>query len=244
MDPLPVWRIREHATCPRRNYFLDDHDGRRSLLYEVALRRGEAVEEAGCLEGPALADALHELVERAEEDYRHIWGREPGPLPRNWVEEEAAALPERYGDFLIASRELCGGETGVTLRSASVGLSGRVDRVDGGGRPAIIRTGAAPSNGVWRADRAQAAAYSLLLSEESGEAVDEAVVDYAAEHEVRATGITPFHRRELLTVRDRARRVVEDRKLPSKRNEKLCPSCDFEDECKQEPSSLKERFFG
>ncbi len=124
-----------------------------------------------------------------------------------------------------------------------MGLTGRVDRIDGDGRPVIVRTGSAPSNGVWRADRAQAAAYCLLLSEETGGTVDRAVVDYAAEHEVRETRITPVHRRNLLTVRDRALRVVEDRRLPSKKNEKLCPSCDFEDECLQEPSSLRERFF-
>lgn len=242
-EPLPVWRIREHATCPRRNYFLDEYGGSRSLLYEVALRRGEAVEDAGCLEGPVLADSLRELAERAREDYRHIWGEDPEPLPDGWVEGEAAALMERYRDYFEAAEDLAARETGVSLSSGEIGLRGRVDAVDPEGRPVLIRTGSAPSRGVWRADRAQATAYALLLEEETGRDAEEAVVEYVAEHESRTARVTPFHRRELLRTRDRVRRILRDRKLPSKKNEKLCPKCDFEDECLQEPGSLRERFF-
>jgi len=243
-EPLPVWRIKEHATCPRRNYFIDDYGGTRSLLYEVAIRRGEAVEEAGCLEEPVLVHSLHELAERVEEDYRHIWGEGPGNLPEGWVEAEAEALANRFDDFFHAAEELNGAEHGVTLSSDELRLKGRVDAVDSAGRPVLVKNGKPPSNGVWRSDRAQATAYALLLEERKGEDVDEAVVEYVSHHEIRTARVTPYHRRELLKTRDRVRRILRNRKLPSKKNEDLCPYCDYEDECRQEPSSLRERFFG
>lgn len=242
-DPIPAWRIRAHALCPRKNYFEREHGGgSRDLLYEVALRRHEALREAGCLERDPLLDAHRDLAERAREEYRHVWGEEPGELPEDWVREEVDALLDRHDGYVEALEAATPSESGVTLCSGELGLSGRVDKLRNGS-PVLVRTGSAPTRGVWRPDRAQATAYCLLLSED-GDRVTRAEVEYAREHEVRETEVKPYHRRRVLEMRDEVRRVLRDRKLPGKRNEKLCPNCPHEEECGQEPRTLTERFLG
>lgn len=241
---IPVWRLREHVKCPRRNYFDEDPDFKRPLLYEVALRRGEALRGAGSLERESVLRSLEALVERAREDYVHIWGEEPEGLPEGWVDREATSIRERYDDYTEAVEGESAEETAVVLTSESLGLSGRLDKINGEGKPVVVRMGKPPDRGVWREDRAQLTAYCLLLTEKQGVDTSSGAVDYAGAHEVRPIEVRPGHRRRVLEIRDELRKVLDDGFLPRKRNESLCPYCQHEEACRQEPTSLKDRFFG
>lgn len=242
-DPVPAWRIREHALCPRRTYFSDGFTGGGpGLLYEITLRRHEALLDADCLERNSLRDALAALTHRIKKDYRHIWDEEPDPIPDDWVLNETAAILDRHDDYAEAVEAETPDETELLLTSHDLDLSGRLHLVRRG-LPVLIKTGSAPSRGAWKPDRAQATAYALLLAEEHGATVDRAIVEYPREHAVRTVTVRPHHRRRVLELRDSVRRVLRDRRLPRQRNENLCPHCRHDETCREEPRTLKERIF-
>ncbi|KUK03975.1 hypothetical protein [Methermicoccus shengliensis] len=117
-----------------------------------------------------------------------------------------------------------------TMYSDELGLSGTVDKLVGDGDdgliPSIIRTGNAPSVGVWAMDRLQATGYALLMEEE-GERPKWAQVEYASAGVVRRFPIRAAERRECLRCIEGIHTLNER----AKPNYRACARCPLKDEC-------------
>lgn len=117
-----------------------------------------------------------------------------------------------------------------TMYNEEVGLSGMVDKLvedgDGGAIPSIIRTGDAPSVGVWAMDRLQATGYALLM-EGNMERPRWAQVEYASVGIVRRFPIRAAERRECLRCIEGIHALDEE----AKPNYGACGRCPLRDEC-------------
>jgi CRISPR-associated exonuclease Cas4 len=148
-------------------------------------------------------------------------------------------IAEAYCPFI---NKLLPCEVDVDLRSTKLGLSGRLDRlVIGPDLPSLVRTGAAPQEGVWKRDRLQLAGYALLIGEQRGRKIDSGLVEYPRSGALREIEIRGVDRARALRIRDRIR-LIKEGALPDRPEGANCELCPAAERCFAR-SSLASKFF-
>ncbi len=244
--PVAASTLAEHLYCPRGVWLrhvagiapapTPDHD--RKLLAHL-IRREYSLRTPKILRKAGSPDDIRDLVENEfdalAEDlpivYRERFEDQALSGLLATARREGAPERDRYADALAAlMRELGKGPAllSVTpwkseygLRSDGLRLAGRIDKVrkvEGITQPVTIRTGAAPEDGVWEAERLQSAAYALLLEDRFGETVSWACVEYTQALEHRLVHVTEKLRRQTLAIRDDVEQVISQKQPPD-----ICP---------------------
>jgi len=226
-----------YLRCPRLVYFESlgsmpvENDARQILLRNLML----SISQKNDLE-----DHLREIASRLEEELPVIYEVGPGDVSSacRELEEEIAGIAQKLTgnlDLLLPY------EAEVDLHSEKLGLSGRLDRLAAGGVPSIIRTGKAPTEGVWKRDRLILAGYSLLLAEMKSRHIDCGLVEYPRQGLVRSVEIHSVDRARVLRIRDRIR-LIKEGQLPDRPENAPCKSCRMTETC-QTRHSLASKFF-
>jgi CRISPR-associated exonuclease Cas4 len=237
----PMIRVSDlglYLRCPRLVYF----DGIESLprridAYHILLRSLVlSISRYADLEA-----ILQASLRQLELELPLVYDLNPGELALacRQLESSIADIAEAYCSFLDT---LLPCEVEVDLRSLKLGISGRLDRlVIGAEVPSIVRTGAAPQEGVWKRDRLQLAGYALLLGERGGRIVDRGLVEYPRSCALREVSIHGVDRARALRIRDRIRQIKEGT-LPDRPENANCDRCPAQGRCSTR-SSLASKFF-
>ncbi len=255
-----------YISCPRRVYFasrgfeliaeMNASRIERMLLKELALTYPEILNKCS-LNADSLYHELDASLDRAQKDLPLLFPGELKETGQEMLEEAAAAtrarLQEITSNLLLALEEygrepLLAAVTPVKteslLSSARLNLKGVPSKLvcfEDTLVPSIIRPGNCPTQGVWASDRLRAAAFTLLLENESGKEVPFAFVEYAAFGFLRRVTVRSADRREALKISRRVEKIKAGF-MPEKKEGKLCDHCSFAEHCSS-GSSLLSKFF-
>lgn len=122
-----------------------------------------------------------------------------------------------------------------TIRSESLGLSGRVDKImmdNGNPIPVEIKTGKAGDR-VWAGDRLQVCGYVLLTEEEYGKHIPYGYVEYTKISEKKPVLSNEKLRRQVLETRNEINEILAG-KIPEicpHGSGKKCEMCGFKEKC-------------
>lgn len=167
------------------------------------------------------------------------------------IENEAERRAERIFSFM-SSTGLLGGElwqrfTPKTkpeyrVYSEAVGLKGVIDELEvheGYVVPVELKTGKAPSEGVWPGHRIQVGAYAMLLEDAFGVKVKNAVVRYLDANISRNVAVNPFLREEVKELVKKVNKLLESDKMPGfPSNGNKCRACDLKEVCFKKTKDL------
>lgn len=122
----------------------------------------------------------------------------------------------------------------LRIVSENLQLMGVVDRLEleDGFTPIEIKTGKAPSSGVWKENMIQLGAYMLLLSEHYGKEINEGYVEYRMINERRKVVMNAFLHDEILDLIKRVNELFVSKELPLKtKDEWKCKICGIREVC-------------
>jgi len=123
--------------------------------------------------------------------------------------------------------------TELWVESDELKLKGIIDRVElfeDYAKIVELKTGKAPSNGLWPGHRVQLGAYLMLLSEKYKS--EEGIVDYFNYNKKFNLSIDEDLRKEILKLRDNVFGLIESKKLPEKcGNINKCNVCGLKEQC-------------
>ena len=136
-------------------------------------------------------------------------------------------------------------ESEVKVISQKLELMGIVDRIEiykGNIIPAEIKTGKAPTKGLWHGHKIQLATYMILLEEEYGLEVKGGYVHYLNEDLKFDVIMNPFLKEEVIELIQKVKEMLDSSKIPEKiDSENKCNACNLKDECYNE-KLLKEKY--
>ncbi len=136
-----------------------------------------------------------------------------------------------YGTDLL---EKISANTEVMLTSETLGIRGIADRIeDKDGKTTIyeMKTGKAPSEGIWENHRIQLAAYMMILKETSQKEIG-GIVEYGKEK--RKLTLNPFIEDEVKELIITVRKIIETRTLPDDEvSQKKCDACGLKENCEK-----------
>lgn len=262
---LPIVRIHDiglYLRCPRLVYFENlgsmsvKTDAKHALLRSLML----SISQKNDLEGH-----LKEILHHLEHELPFIYDLE--------TEEIELACQELQNEIPGISQSLAGQldlllpcEVEIDLHSERLGLTGRLDRLTARGIPALVRTGRAPEEGIWKKDRLMLAGYALLLAEANGKEahggdgkettekdgfekgfgadgkhINFGLVEYPRQGLVRSAQIRCVDRARVLRIRDRIRQIRQGQ-LPDRPENAPCEKCHAASICETR-RSLASRFF-
>jgi len=119
----------------------------------------------------------------------------------------------------------------VAVRSDRYHLHGIVDKLFFDSPLfAVTRPTAAPSRGIYTADRLRVAGYAICLEEMLGTAVSEGIVEYIHSGIGRVCTIEPLDKRKFLRALQEARRITNG-ELPRRPLHPPCESCRHAERC-------------
>ncbi|NJD78530.1 MAG: CRISPR-associated protein Cas4 [Candidatus Methanoperedens sp.] len=248
---IRVSDITVYLKCPRMCYFLyKGHDlpknapPERILLKELTLAYGSAYNKEDKL------SVLNAELDRISNEIRVIY-------PEELEEVDADKLAVSVSNIRSRLEEICSNLSSTgdfygyrsvqfepLLRSEKFGFAGSPDKLIQAGEellPSIIKTGNIPENGVWRNDRLQLTAYSVLAEEKYGTVVRRGFVEYANWGKVREVTIKRLERRQVLQILDKIKKI-QGGSMPEKPHNAPCMNCGFSGICNVK-TTLASRFF-
>ena len=126
----------------------------------------------------------------------------------------------------------------LRIDSEELKLKGIIDQIhvyENDYVPFELKTGRAPTDGVWPSHRIQIAAYSLLLQEKFKKPIKEGFVFYLDTKEKRRIAINPFMKEEVKKIVDEVISLLENKQLPDFcGNENKCRKCGLKQTCYDE----------
>ena len=160
-----------------------------------------------------------------------------------WFKEDAKMRAKYVSDF-IEKHKIYGNElwekltpkiiTELFVQSEILELKGKIDRVEHDNQkyiPIEIKTGKAPSEGVWEAHMVQIGAYMMLLEDKLGKAVSEGKIHYLDSGE-RIIKMNPYLKEEIIVLKEKVKEVLSSKEVPDFcTNEKKCIKCPLKKEC-------------
>jgi len=252
-DTVLVSDLVTYLRCPRLVYFASLKNGREQverdvdaryvahlLSKELALTYHRAAASASEDVPEALRIELDRIVNDLPVIYRaELSGVDPSVIRDAAEGIDTGAIGSRIADViqktgrdeLLARITPCAVE--YAIYSDALGLAGSPDKlVRVGDRvlPYMIRTGNKPENGVWKPDRLQITAYSMLVEERFGTVVEYGFVEYARFFELREVVIRSRDRRRVLELRNRVR-MIKGGRMPDRAQGAPCEFCAFEEDC-------------
>lgn len=118
------------------------------------------------------------------------------------------------------------------VASERLHLKARVDRVEVYGSeyvPVEIKTGRAPSEGVWPDHRLQLSAYMLLLGEKYNSSIKEGIVRYVSSNQQRQVVMNPFMEYEVKGAVNDVFALMENKDIPNVCGKGYCTVCQLGD---------------
>tara|TARA_Y100000310_G_scaffold343217_1_gene449844 strand:- start:4551 stop:5354 length:804 start_codon:yes stop_codon:yes gene_type:complete len=126
----------------------------------------------------------------------------------------------------------------VKIKNSNLKLSGIIDQIhvfEQGSVPFELKTGKAPSEGVWPGHKIQVAAYSMLLESHLGEPVREGFVRYLDAGVERQVSMNPKVKDDVLKLTKEVSDLMNSTTLPGFcENKNKCSSCGLKDDCYDE----------
>ncbi len=133
------------------------------------------------------------------------------------------------------------------IESPALGLKGIIDKIevfDGEVIPVELKTGKAPSEGVWPGHMVQIGAYILLL-EDAGKKVPKGIVHYLDARSKREIVMNPFLRDEIIELARKVDSLLKGKIVPDMlAAEGKCAACGIREMCHSEgliAEKMKER---
>lgn len=248
---IRVSDITVYLKCPRMCYFL--YKGynlpktvtiERILLKELALAYGSAYNREDKLA------VLNAELDRISGEIRVIYPEELAGVDADKLAVSVSNVRSRLEEIclnLSATGDFYGYgsvQFEPLLRSEKFGFAGSPDKLIQAGDslfPSIIKTGNMPENGVWRSDRLQLTAYSVLAEEKYSTVVGCGFVEYANWGQVREVTIKRLERRQVLQILDKIKKI-QSGSMPEKPHNAPCTNCGFNGMCDVR-TTLASRFF-
>lgn len=119
--------------------------------------------------------------------------------------------------------------------SEKLGLKGIVDKIEFRGElviPFELKTGKAPTDGVWPGHKTQIAAYMLMLEEAFNTEIKEGFIQYLGVSDLRKVVMNPFLKMEIMELKHKVQELLNSKDLPSIcKNENKCNACGLKDDC-------------
>lgn len=98
--------------------------------------------------------------------------------------------------------------------------------------PIELKTGKAPSQGVWPGHKIQVAAYALLLQSHFGVCIEKGIVRYLDTNQAREVIMNPFLMEEVRDTMKKVKEMLCSKELPDfPENDCKCRNCDLKDAC-------------
>ena len=120
------------------------------------------------------------------------------------------------------------------VESDNLELKGKIDRLERYNDkiiPVEIKTGSAPSEGVWEGHLVQIGAYMLLAEEKYNTKVKEGKVHYLDSGE-RVVKMNPFLKEEIIRLKNEVKAILSQNNLPDfVNNENKCKKCPLKEQC-------------
>lgn len=254
-----------YLRCPRKVYFESRAEERQGiaerfakhlLIRELAYSYHELLPDASGKDG--LANLMQEKLHEIAGDFTLIHAAGAGTLTNTDIQEnveEISGLLEDIASNLMMYCSEYGKENTVKmitpveieiiLSNEALKLTGQIPaivKLDETPSPMLIKTGNAPESGIWKNDRIHLAASTFLLAEYSGTPPTEGIVQYAASGNIRRVRIHSADRRNALNVIKKIEKIRKG-KMPERKENPLCESCEFRESCISEPTSLLSRLF-
>jgi CRISPR-associated protein Cas4 len=124
--------------------------------------------------------------------------------------------------------------TEVWADSEILELKGKIDRIEKYSSkiiPVEVKTGRAPSEGVWEGHLVQIGAYMMLLEEKYKIPVQEGKVHYLG-HQTRNVKMNPYLKQEIFRLKDEVKKILTENNLPPfVDNENKCKKCPLREQC-------------
>lgn len=167
--------------------------------------------------------------------YRQIW-------PHFMKESERRSL--NIFNFILANR-LFGPDlweslfpkikSEIRINSKELELKGIIDQLHvypDKVIPVELKTGKAPSEGVWPGHKIQIAAYILLFNEKFGTSVQKGLVHYLDHDSIQEIIMNPFLKNEVIEIKDKVNKLLNSDELPKKcSNLNKCKACSLKNQC-------------
>ncbi|MEM4259957.1 MAG: CRISPR-associated protein Cas4 [Candidatus Woesearchaeota archaeon] len=138
-----------------------------------------------------------------------------------------------YGEDLWNSIEIRT-QSEVRINSENLKLRGIIDQVKITKKEIIpyeLKTGSAPSTGVWPSHRFQIGSYILLLNDKHGK-TNTGFIKYLDINSERSVAMNPFLREEILSTRDKIFEFQKTKEIPEIINDKKkCQVCELAPIC-------------
>lgn len=123
----------------------------------------------------------------------------------------------------------------IPVESADLKLRGIVDQIRYYDRqmiPLELKTGEAPSTGVWPSHRVQIGAYIMILASQNNMELDKGYIKYIDSASMRKVKLNPFLKHEVKSTRDKVISLLNSRKLPARiANLNKCAACILKETC-------------
>ncbi len=121
------------------------------------------------------------------------------------------------------------------VESEKLGLRGIVDKIEFRGKlviPFELKTGKAPTDGVWPGHKTQIAAYMLMLEEAFNTEIKEGFIQYLGVSDLRKVVMNPFLKMEIIELKHKVQDLLNSKVLPPIcKNENKCNACGLKDDC-------------
>ncbi|MFH1835649.1 MAG: CRISPR-associated protein Cas4 [Methanobacteriota archaeon] len=218
-----------------------------TIRKELSLRQAKALGKIR--EVSELEKILIEELERIFSEAPRIYVEKLEGIDYDRILDEIR--PQIMGEIKVTLRKLSGlvGEVGLeraqelvtpekveySIRSESLGLSGRVDKImieDEKHIPVEIKTGKM-GDSVWSGDRLQVGGYILLCDEKFTQTTPYGYVEYTQACDTRPVLATEKLRRQALEVRDKVEEIIGGNvpEICPHGSGRKCDSCGMKDEC-------------
>ncbi len=117
-------------------------------------------------------------------------------------------------------------------RMGLIGMSDKIEIIDGKYYPIIVKNSNPPLKGVWDQDAIELVAHAILIEEEFETEVFVGFVEYEKIGDRRPVVMDVTLRKSLFDLMREAKEIIDNKKLPNvKKNQKKCRNCEYENIC-------------
>ena len=264
---IKVSDLTQYGICPRLVYFhAREHSEpgsgnersmvERILLKELAFNLYMIYGSEAGYEGTEQKEVVERIINDIADDVKHVYKRELSTLAADVFDAVKLDLASnilkdsewlnkiRAENELLVLQKVHGYDREHTMVSEKLSLSGSVDKLivtDDEVIPCMIKTGKCPEYSVWRSDRMQLAAYSMLIEAEFETTVRRGFVEYIRTAEFRACPIRRKDRAFALQTLKHVKRIKRGA-FPDKGANAPCDNCIFLDQCETRKTLLSMLF--
>ncbi|MEM3126794.1 MAG: CRISPR-associated protein Cas4 [Candidatus Woesearchaeota archaeon] len=131
----------------------------------------------------------------------------------------------------------------LKIEAKELGVRGVIDQIEVYGKnlvPFELKTGKAPSDGVWPGHRMQLGVYILMLEWEKGKKISYGYINYLDQNKKSIVLMNPFLRMEIFELIEKVKKLLASENLPKKVEQiGKCNACALKQRCWQLKDGIK-----